>query len=133
MCLCRDQAATTAKAAVALSSSDQAEALKGGMQLQQEQASTSSSTGGASEDASRRSNSGKANASKKIKDALVWIDLEMTGECCSKMNDHGCDQLHGCFVRCTGQHIGSLAKKKDSTMRVAHPHSAACLPAMPPG
>lgn len=68
--------------AAAVSSSDKAEALKGGMQQQEEGPSSARSSADDSSQiaSSSRSSTDRPKPSKKVSGALVWIDLEMTGE-----------------------------------------------------
>jgi len=68
--------------AAAVSSSDKAEALKGGMQQQEEAPSSARSSADDSSQiaSSSRSSTDRPKPSKKVSGALVWIDLEMTGE-----------------------------------------------------
>lgn len=72
--------------AAALSSSDLAEdQKKGGQQPQQQPpaAASASSDDGAAQEASTSKSSSikKPRDPTKVRDALVWIDLEMTGGC----------------------------------------------------
>jgi hypothetical protein len=115
-----------------MSSSDQAEALKGDLEQQQRQlqqrqqrqeqqpepqqaTSTSSSADGNSQSASRRSSSSdKPKGSKKVPNPLVWIDLEMTGQ--------GVSVLVACWplCRCAAATVQQQLHKPNASSTMRH-------------